>query len=356
MTELWVEPQDGVVANTTNTQWTEMIGQKFSDAQRVILEQDRDIISTLSTYEHLQIICKNPIPMLSPQELNDGLGNNLSNYQLPNSNCTVGLIPYHFNVKSLLEKSQQLEILLSMFIQDFSGNPPEGFEWCQGLTDTSQEDRTNELLFEQIKELARQMHDKEIQLSENQNVELFNHFVKQKEIGGCKVRFSSKAVQQSSPPHLPMAAASVAAQTAGSSGSSHPLKRQSVVSRISSRLTSATNSGEQQRGDLSFDHVSGSQASSRAATGYQGGRRGQRCSYPKWTCFAKTGSVLSNHLLVTFMPSSYQDLKQLILDDHALSGKEGAALKVIKTPIVQSSESEPSVVKPGMATNSILFC
>ena len=55
MTELWVEPQDGVVANTTNTQWTEMIGQKFSDAQRVILEQDRDIISTLSTYEHLQV-------------------------------------------------------------------------------------------------------------------------------------------------------------------------------------------------------------------------------------------------------------------------------------------------------------
>ena len=158
---------------------------------------------------------------------------------------------------------------------------------------------------------------------------------------------------QPSPAHLPMAAASVAAQTA-SSGSSHPLKRQSVVSRISSRLTSATNSGEQQRGDLSFDHVSGSQASSRAATGYQG-RRGQRCSYPKWTCFAKTGSVLSNHLLVTFMPSSYQDLKQLILDDHALSGKEGAALKVIKTPIVQSSESEPSVVKPGMANNSILF-
>ena len=101
--------------------------------------------------------------------------------------------------------------------------------------------------------------------------------------------------------------------------------------------------------------MSGSQASSRAATGYQG-RRGQRCSYPKWTCFAKTGSVLSNHLLVTFMPSSYQDLKQLILDDHALSGKEGAALKVIKTPIVQSSESEPSVVKPGMAINSILFC
>ena len=192
MTELWVEPQDGVVANTTNTQWTEMIGQKFSDAQRVILEQDRDIISTLSTYEHLQIICKNPIPMLSPQELNDGLGNNLSNYQLPNSNCTVGLIPYHFNVKSLLEKSQQLEILLSMFIQDFSGNPPEGFEWCQGLTDTSQEDRTNELLFEQIKELARQMHDKEIQLSENQNVELFNHFVKQKENGRCKVWHSSQ--------------------------------------------------------------------------------------------------------------------------------------------------------------------
>ena len=70
-----MEPQDGVVSPAGGaTLWKEMVGQKFQEAQRIILEQDRDIISTLSTYEHLQIICKNPIPMLSPEELNDGLG------------------------------------------------------------------------------------------------------------------------------------------------------------------------------------------------------------------------------------------------------------------------------------------
>ena len=114
----------------------------------------------------------------------------MTSCQLPNSNPSVEVVPYHFNVKSLLEKSQQLEVLLSMFIQDFSGNPPEGFEWCGDAYAAAADDRTNEPLYEQIKELTRQAHDKQVLLSDNQNAELFNHFVRQRESGHCKVRKS----------------------------------------------------------------------------------------------------------------------------------------------------------------------
>ena len=68
--------------------------------------------------------------------------------------------------------------------------------------------------------------------------------------------------------------------------------------------------------------------------------------YPKWTCFAKSGGVLSNHLLMTFMPRSYKDLKQLLLDDRALSGQEPAAVYLVKTPIVASPK--PAQVLPSI--------
>ena len=232
ITELWVEPQDGIILDCPTTVWKEIRGKQFNEARALIHDQDHDIITSLATLHHLQMACQEQSddngvdtsgavdkhtmePIFGPQPANifDNNGAELSTPKIQCSSTTslssVNPMPYHFNLASLLRKSRQLEILLSMFIQDLntllrrdvSNTPSTGplfspvdvadvFDGTLGMEQN--EDAANELLYSDIVDHIGLLHDREICLTDHDNFNLISHFSNRDGLGPAS-RISSKA-------------------------------------------------------------------------------------------------------------------------------------------------------------------
>ena len=473
VTELWVEPQDGIILDSPSTTWKAMRGKQFFDAKAIIRAHDRDIISSLCTHQHLQVACKSTneeqkeikddkgltnyakfckwkeaklktLPVFGPQVQNDGgmdkpllenefkplLENeftSLSNIQSlgegrdrskknPSimSSSSVRPMHYHFNLTSLLRKSNRIEILLSTFIQNLapissniyqslvSDVPPSINRLNTNFSSGSNfneyidhlnlfdeplgvdpdDDAANELLYVNFLEHVQLLHDREVTLTDNDNLELLNHFSNDGSDQNRGIRISPLAnmmshgekvaniinlENESTLPGTPsMAKEQQNFEYEGrawggrtSAVINSETKRQSVVSRISSRFTSGasigstTSTGEMislgsshnpiivnNLRNITTESVSNTHLNSNiSSTGvHPTSNSTQEIHFPRWRSFIKSiknssTSPGSNRLLITFLPKSFKDLKKLLLDDLSLSGKDPNSVKIVKTPI-----------------------
>ena len=140
ITEVWTEPQDGLVTNEGV-----LHGLKGSEIAGKFFPRDLEVISTLITFEHLSLMCGNPCVASPPGSslqtdqpqftLASGLPGAASSYNnnttkessaptprvggslSVSDNTNIKLIPFAFDLITLLPKSHQTELLFSLIIQ-----------------------------------------------------------------------------------------------------------------------------------------------------------------------------------------------------------------------------------------------
>ena len=142
ITEVWTEPQDGLVTNEGV-----LHGLHGSEIAGKFFPRDLEVISTLITFEHLSLMCGNPCVASPPGSslqtdqpqftAASGLPGAASSYNnnttkesfaqtatprvsgslLVSDNTNIKLIPFAFDLITLLPKSHQTELLFSLIIQ-----------------------------------------------------------------------------------------------------------------------------------------------------------------------------------------------------------------------------------------------
>ena len=140
ITEVWTEPQDGLVTNEGV-----LHGLKGSEIAGKFFPRDLEVISTLITFEHLSLMCGNPCvasppgsslqtdqPQFTAASGLPGAASSYNNNTTKESsaptprvggslsvsdNTNIKLIPFAFDLITLLPKSHQTELLFSLIIQ-----------------------------------------------------------------------------------------------------------------------------------------------------------------------------------------------------------------------------------------------
>ncbi|CAB4059232.1 SZT2 [Lepeophtheirus salmonis] len=154
ITEVWVEPQDGVVEDgREERQYLNEL--KYRELPDAFFKRDKEIITTLLSFEHLV----SSFEYLNYEEKEGELDNKKfmsSSTSNRDPFSTVSYIPYSPDIIQLLGKSSSVEILLSMFIQDLSD---------------SESQHLNEKLYNKILSHIEENHDQEYPLSENEDID-----------------------------------------------------------------------------------------------------------------------------------------------------------------------------------------
>ena len=123
ITELWVEPQDGTVKNEGHN-WIEAVGMSYDCLPKIIFPKDNEIISCLLTCEHLSLMCQK-LDALSPKEIADKAQHWIPDLQrvpeeAPKLGSDIQVMPVQWNLTMVLSKSQPVELLCPMFIQNLN--------------------------------------------------------------------------------------------------------------------------------------------------------------------------------------------------------------------------------------------
>ena len=138
ITEVWVEPQSGRVVGE-NLAWNEAKGLTFDCIPELVFPIDNEIISCVLTCEHLSLMCKSPTAM-TPKEM---LEKNNANGNMPDLHVVdtsaegekpgseIKMLPIQWNLTMVLAKSQGVEILCPMFIQNLGKKGNSVVKHCE---------------------------------------------------------------------------------------------------------------------------------------------------------------------------------------------------------------------------------
>lgn len=194
VTECWVEPQCGSVVDCPSP--TRYLNRKqYTEIPQALFEKDHGCIASLITLEHLNLLCVKPelpFPGDGPQRLPptppttpawDTLGpptglrstpdlthtqfQSLPQQQPIASEPVVSIVAFSFDITKLLPKCQQAEILFSTFVQEVR---PRSFGDNRQRNNACT--RSNNLLYDHFLEALRVLHDREVQLSQDEFAQL----------------------------------------------------------------------------------------------------------------------------------------------------------------------------------------
>ena len=197
------------------------------------------MVSCLLTCEYLSLMCQKK-ETLAPKDLKEIVPEE----KLKN----VEILPIQWNLTKVLAKSQPVELLFPMFIQNLS---------CDSSSNKSNED-----LYKEVIERIGKLHDREINLLDSDHEE-FTEFL-------SKAKSRQLKFPQKEPPFA---------------------TRRSISSKF---LLSNSST--------------------------------------KWLCFIKAVSL--SRTIVTLLPKSWQDLKNLLVDESNLAGNDPIAVKIVQKPII----------------------
>lgn len=203
ITELWVEPQEGVVMNEGHN-WNEAVGMTYDCLPKIIFPKDNEIISCLLTCEYLSLMCQKT-EALSPSEMAAKINQQQQRFQMPDLQrvneseempklgSDIQVMPVQWNLTMVLSKSQPVELLCPMFIQNL--NSQSG-----SAESSSHYDKSNEDLYREILEKIANLHDREVNLLESDHEEFTNYLAK---VGkDRKLKFPSKDHMQPLRPRM----------------------------------------------------------------------------------------------------------------------------------------------------------
>ncbi|KAK7862806.1 hypothetical protein R5R35_004159 [Gryllus longicercus] len=286
ITECWIEPQHGTVVNSPPERYF-MEGLPYYMLADVICQVDAECISSLLTFEHLSLMCRNtsvPSPVKVPDTpkveiVEDNKQDcQSSTYCSQSTKFTseqrIEFIPFAFNLMKMLPKCQQAEQLFSMYIQDLGSAVPSPVENAAPLL--TQTDMPNKLLYDMLYEHFKKLNNKELYLSAEDS-QRFLHILLNREREEADIPL----------PIPKLAGKSVPGQEEGLSCAGSPGSEGTVCDKTPINLKTV----------------------------------------PKWRCFLKGISV--THVMLTFVPASFVDLKMLMVTKETLSGAHSSAVKFV---------------------------
>lgn len=181
VTESWVEPHSGLVANSPSPRgyMDQLPYNKLSDA---IANIDAQCISSLLTFEQLSLMARNKsVP--SPANLSvvpdiSHLKDRVLVYDgVSISDDRIHYVPFLFNLVNILPKCRQAELLFSMPVQDIPSNwqvPSKLIDNKESLNPDVKNASLMELIFDQLSKL----HDRELHLTEEDSLHFVEHLHK----------------------------------------------------------------------------------------------------------------------------------------------------------------------------------
>ncbi|ODM96718.1 Protein SZT2 [Orchesella cincta] len=162
ITECWAEPQYGQVAQNEPSPAVapNFLELDYTEIPKQMFETDHKCISLVGTFEYLVRICDHKeAPFL--------ISVNQSTADKPVvGECeSIEVIPFEFDLKQILMRSGQVEILFSSFFQDLSLTFPN--EWNQSVCHLFE--RANSVLYQQWCGSIASLQDKEVELTMEQH-------------------------------------------------------------------------------------------------------------------------------------------------------------------------------------------
>ncbi|RWS15051.1 protein SZT2-like isoform X7 [Dinothrombium tinctorium] len=183
ITECWIEPQVGRAYNC---------GEKMAHFENLTVYEiaesffsiDAKIISTLLTFEHIILMCENstvpvfasPSPILHPKTQNLCMQNSSESFvnnDGRSKDINVKLVPFCFDIINLVSRCQKAELWFSILVTDVDFKVP---------TDSTDKDILNSRLIEKIITRLLEIHDREVNLTSQDNADLINFFQPQTDI------------------------------------------------------------------------------------------------------------------------------------------------------------------------------
>ncbi|XP_038066587.1 KICSTOR complex protein SZT2-like [Patiria miniata] len=284
VTECWVEPQSGTAFDVPSER-EYFQNCSYKDVPQVLFPLDQEVISTLLTYEHLKVLCRER-GMMTPfvaHPSTDTVGETL---RLSES---ITHLPYSLEVLKLLPKCQQAEVLCSTYIEE--PTTENGADDSFPRPNFPRYPKPNCTLYCLLLNALAKMTNHELTLSEEDSL----NFAK------MVLDRSRDADSGPAPFQLP------------DSDFEALMKRARQVPKVDVGRTTSLMT------DLSDSH-----SSTQPEAWQQAMREGQarrESLVPRWTCFVKEAvrvsdadkdSKPSSHLVLTFVPASYGDLQKLM--------------------------------------------
>nr|XP_061790319.1 KICSTOR complex protein SZT2-like [Nerophis lumbriciformis] len=286
VTECWVEPQSGVVADQSE-QRRHLSGLSYQEVPRAIFPRDLACVSTLMTFEYLSQLCQNKEQECHvPAGLQDTTGEDIVA-----SFATIHMVPFQFDLIQLLPKCQQVELFFLTFsteaeLEEHPGGPCLPNELLLGLFHSS---------------LEQELSDREIPVVGEDHAAFARH-VLERQRDGHGAPFPPPVVKEFT--RLP--------------------DRLETMSTF--QLTSSVNEMTESTGTLqSLADTASDEPSPWPWSA------GQSASSPRWRCYAKR--VGSQQILLTFLPATFADV-QLLMNSEA-------------EPLSQVSTQEDDTLTPG---------
>ncbi len=165
VSEVWTEPQNGQV----NVQDSAINGKTYEEISSVIFSSDREIIETMTTMEHVNLMCSELKSEPGPAQRG----------QQRHPDAPVKEIPFSYNVVKLVARAPQTEVLLSTFIQEFFA--------VRTIEDVKPDpdERANERLMDVLHSEIQRIADREIVLSREESKELLRHLCTRRGMACC---------------------------------------------------------------------------------------------------------------------------------------------------------------------------
>ncbi|XP_063962374.1 KICSTOR complex protein SZT2-like isoform X2 [Lytechinus pictus] len=251
VTECWIEPQSGTIIDPPK-QMKFLDGLNYQTIPRVMFPKDQRIISVLLNFEHLRVMCSSAIDgdMATMSKGERGFeGVALSE--------TIQRMPYALDVMTLLPMCQQAQVMCSTFIVGTNGTESARSRLSFRYP------KPNDILYTLLTDSMKTMTDFKLDLSEKESL-LFAQSVLDR----------SKDNDAASPFGLSSA-------------------------DISSLLLDITD-----RSAEGVEKTPGSQDRPSTPLVEEQGKK-----VPQWTLYVN--NVGKDHLILVFMPASYQDLELL---------------------------------------------
>uniref|UniRef100_A0A2C9KFZ7 KICSTOR complex protein SZT2 n=1 Tax=Biomphalaria glabrata TaxID=6526 RepID=A0A2C9KFZ7_BIOGL len=322
VTECWVEPQYGVCCNNTPER-QHFNGLTYLDIAKTFFPYDYECVSSLTTFEHLMYMCDNsalPSPDLLASKQSSPPstpGHRFSGKREESfrSEPTVNFIPFPFDLLSVLPRSQQAELLFSTFvIGEASSRSEESHEDIK---------KPNEILLELFFDKLKDAHNKEILLSDDECNRVISHiYQRTRDPKVNPIPFSYIPQGFSSSGNSFVYEPGVLSETDTTDASSTSVKRSS-----GSRFLKSPDPGVQAKERQGLDQqnqfypkkFAEKEPNKSAAT--KGNAQSETGHCPMWKCYVKK-DVTADHLLITFVPASYDDLLLLNQVTRAVTSQE----------------------------------
>ncbi|XP_074640655.1 KICSTOR complex protein SZT2-like [Tubulanus polymorphus] len=365
ITECWIEPQCGIITDTV-TEQDNFNGLHYWEIPKALFPVDYECVSNMVTFEHLSSMCQ--IPSIESPTIHRFVlrAKSQTNSQLSQQHdISITNIPFTFDLMSIIQKSQQVEMLFSTFIQDdllgMSGRStksprsPRQRHHSLSLDQAS----TNNTLFDLLFEKLEQTHDKQLPLSQLECAQFLQALSdRDRVMTDTDLPFTVptsiesfieanilQPVETAIPDLLAQRQCSVVSTDTVHSMNSLPSpfstsNNEQMWTKLKTQMSDHSDS------DSKKDH----HQSGASSSAIQSKTVHISNPIPKWSCFLKL--VTETTLMLTMLPSTFQDLQTLM--NYESNEIKTEDLKSVGETVAGVGSLDISQLKDGEATPKVL--